>query len=189
MRKWTFLAAALALLATPAFGCTLPGAGAYQLATGGVLRESDHAFIPADPSNLDWQCYQKWLAVPNSALAAPSSAAAQAQSDLAGKLAAGLAITSSAYPALDGTYAIDPATQSQIQATALYIQVNGHFPAALSSLPWPDLAGANHSFTTTAEFQAFATAAADYVTQINLQAHIEADGGTPSWPSASVSIP
>lgn len=30
-----------------------------------VFREADSAYIPADPSNLDWQQYQEWLAAGN----------------------------------------------------------------------------------------------------------------------------
>lgn len=37
---------------------TLPGGG-------GILRDHDGAFIPADPRNTDWQAYQAWLAAGN----------------------------------------------------------------------------------------------------------------------------
>lgn len=31
--------------------------------TGGVIRESDDAVIPADAKNIDWKEYQRWLNV------------------------------------------------------------------------------------------------------------------------------
>ena len=35
----------------------------YQLSLNtAVIRTSDNAYIPADPANVDWQEYQKWLA-------------------------------------------------------------------------------------------------------------------------------
>ncbi|WP_085683317.1 MULTISPECIES: hypothetical protein [unclassified Pseudomonas] len=33
----------------------------YQLTSFGVLRLSDSAFIPQEPSNRDWVEYQEWL--------------------------------------------------------------------------------------------------------------------------------
>lgn len=190
MMKYFLLATLLATPSMPAFGCTLPGPGAYQLATGGIIRESDHAFIPADPRNSDYTCYEAWVAAGNIPVAAlPQNPQIKATADLSAKIAAGLAITSATYPALDGTYAIDPATQSKIQAVSLYIEVNGKFPAGYTAFPWEDVSGLTHTFPTTAEFLAFASAEADYVTRINLQSQVEAAGGTPSWPSASATIP
>lgn len=33
----------------------------YKLAGNGVLRLADGAFIPADPKNVDWQEYSRWI--------------------------------------------------------------------------------------------------------------------------------
>lgn len=184
------LLAILLLCASPAIGCVLPGAGAYELTAGSsVIRLSDRAAIPDDPSNRDWICYQRWLSAGNTALAAPVGAAVKAASDLATKLAGGLTITSTAYPALNGTYSVSADTQSDVQAVAIYIEANSKFPAGLSALPWADLSGTQHDFPTTAEFMAFATAEANYVTMLNLDAQAEAAGQTPTWPSATAAIP
>lgn len=83
-------------------------------------------------------------------------------------LAAGCQIVSTSTATLSGTYACDPAAQSKIQATALYIQVNGKFPAGKPSLPWADAGGTVRTFGTTAEFLAFATAIGDYVTELEM---------------------
>lgn len=167
-------AAILLAFAAPAFPCA-PGA-AYQLTAVGVTRLSDGAVIPNDRSNSDWLCYQQWLADGNIAAPAP---APSPQQQLAQKIDAGVAVTSTGNPALNATYPIDPAAQSHIQAVSLYIQVTGKFPAGQAIFPWPDVAGTKHSFQTTAQFQAFAAALADYVTAIEL-------GQTPQTP---LSIP
>jgi len=110
--------------------------------------------------------------------AAIAAAAARAQ-----KLASGLEIASAALPTISGTYAIDPSAQQKIAAISLYIAVNGRFPAGQATLAYPDLAGAAHVFPTTAIFQAFATALADYVAAIDLAA-----AGTGEMPSQPVTI-
>ena len=56
----------------------------------------------------------------------------------------------------------------KIQAVSLYIAANGTFPAGLTAMPWPDSSGTLHYFPTTAEFMAFSTAIANYVTMIDL---------------------
>lgn len=82
-------------------------------------------------------------------------------------LAAGVQITSTSTPALDGTYAISSSAQAKIQAVSLFIVVNGKFPGGQSTMAWADAAGAAHTFPNTAAFQAFATAVADYVAALD----------------------
>jgi len=101
-------------------------------------------------------------------------------------LAAGLTITSTGTPALNGTYACDDAAQARINRVYALIQRGGGavFPAGLTSLPWPDKSGALHTFTSVAEFLAFETAVGNYVLALDMiQA---ANSGT--LPSSTVNI-
>jgi hypothetical protein len=103
----------------------------------------------------------------------PATPAAQSPAQIiaagaAAAILAGCAVTSTGNPALTGTYAIDASSTALINGVATYIAINGKFPAGQSSLPWPDASGALHIFATTAEFQAFASAIADWVTKISL---------------------
>jgi hypothetical protein len=82
-------------------------------------------------------------------------------------IAAGLQIASASTPALNGTYAIDPASQGQITGEALYIQVTtgqgaARFTNGQATKAWIDASGGAHVFTT-AQFISFAEAVAEYV--------------------------
>jgi hypothetical protein len=81
---------------------------------------------------------------------------------------AGWAVTSTSTPAINGTYAIDTASQQQVAAISLYIQVNARFPASQTTFNWSDVNGTAHAFPTTAVFQEFATAMADYSAVLDL---------------------
>lgn len=79
-----------------------------------------------------------------------------------------LDIRSTSAPSLNASYAFDAATQSKILAVSLYISVNGKFPAGQTVFPWPDATGTMHAFASTAQFQALASALADYATALAL---------------------
>ena len=64
----------------------------------------------------------------------------------AGAMTAGLTINSTSEPAINGTYAIDPATQGKIAAVEVYIMKAGTFPGAVSTYPWSDTSGTIHTF-------------------------------------------
>ena len=109
-----------------------------------------------------------------------NAANAAAQSFVAPPLApVAVQINSSGTPAINAAYSIDPQTTAKVMALVLYIQANGRFPAGYSALPFPDASGALHTFTSPAQFVAFATALADYTTAVTL-------GGSPPTP---VTIP
>ena len=79
-------------------------------------------------------------------------------------LNAGLAITSTGTPALNGTYATDAAAVQNATNIAGYISINQKFPGnTTTTLTYTDAAGNPHVFPSTAEFLAFYTAAGNFV--------------------------
>lgn len=78
----------------------------------------------------------------------------------------GLAITSTATPALNGTYLVNDLAGEGIQAevNALWISNSETFADGTASLDWPDRAGTGHTFTV-AQFKTFANACALFVAQ------------------------
>ena len=85
-----------------------------------------------------------------------------------------VAVVSTGTPALSGTYGCAPSDQQNLAAESTFILVNGTFTAG-ASMPWLDASGTPHVFTSTAQFQAFASAIASYVTQLKL-------GNSPATP-------
>ena len=78
------------------------------------------------------------------------------------QLSGGIQITSTSTPALDGTYAVDPMSQSDIIAIETSINAGKGFPGRGTAFNYPDASGALHSFTE-ANFTNFAAAIRDYV--------------------------
>lgn len=114
--------------------------------------------------------------------------AQEAQATYAAAVTAGLTITSTGTPALDGTYALDQASQENIIAEQVCINTNGLFTNGQSTRAWPDKAGVFHTFPSIAEFKTFAIAVAAYVDALDGALAAAEQGGSPSWPSASVTI-
>lgn len=139
---------------------------------------SNARYARADNSVVNWTDENGWqcsalATVPDvvAFLAAGGTIAAYTATALTG-----CQIVSTGTPALNGTYSIDPGLLNKATSIAAYIVVNGKFPGGLASLAWPDASGNPHVFPTTASFQAFATALADYVTLTDL-------GQKPAQPS------
>lgn len=78
------------------------------------------------------------------------------------QLAAGLAITSTGTPTLNGTYGCDSVSQADIVAIETSLNAGKGFPGGATTFGYPDMSGALHSFSQT-EFTAFAAAVRDYV--------------------------
>ncbi len=92
----------------------------------------------------------------------PPTLAQQAQA----ALYAGVAITSTGTPTLNGTYGCDPGAQANLNAIQTYINTNDKFPGSAGTYSYVDMNDAPHTFPTTAAFTAFATAIADYVSDL-----------------------
>ena len=105
----------------------------------------------------------------------------------ASAIAAGVVITSTATPTLNGTYSCSGASQANINATITYILLNSTFPGSGSSMPWIDQAGSPHVFPSITEFKAFATAIASYVASVSIYG--DSNGTIGSLPSNQIAIP
>jgi hypothetical protein len=115
---------------------------------------------------------------------APAAPAPTLAEQAATALTAGITITSTSNPALNGTYACDPNAQARIQAISLYGVVNSAFPGGGSTYPWLDTSGTPHTFPNVAAFQGFATAVANYVAALDFVLA----GVSSTLPSSSVTI-
>jgi hypothetical protein len=148
------------------------------------------ALVWADVTNVSPQPQVGWVATPWSnnkgyTFAAPPAPPAPTPAQQAqAALTAGLAVNSTSTPALNGTYAIDPTSQMKINSVALYVAVNQKFPGGATSYPWLTMSGTASTFPSIAEFDAFATAVADYVAQLDMI--IATGAGT--LPASSVTI-
>lgn len=77
-------------------------------------------------------------------------------------------VASTQFPDLNGTYPIDSSTLQNMQFLSSYVAINGTFPAGQPIQIWLDTSLQRHIFPTTAEWQAFAKAIADYYALVQL---------------------
>lgn len=117
-----------------------------------------------------------------------SFAAGGVPGSLAQKLAAGLAVTSTATPPLSATYALDPTTLDQVGSVARDAAAGLGLPGSASTFTYPDITGAPHVFAST-DIQNLYKAMRDYVFALNETAATLQAGGGASWPSPSKTIP
>ncbi len=131
----------------------------------GLMQADVAADFVAVPSTVSPE--QGWLYDGSVFAAPPAPPEPTLAEQAAAALRAGIAIVSTGTPALSGTYACDGQHQGRLDRISTYIVRNGKFPAGLAEMPWPDVAGEVHSFPTIAAFEAFASAVADYVTELD----------------------
>jgi hypothetical protein len=117
----------------------------------------------------------------------PTLTPAQVASALAETtLLAGLNITSTSTPAINGLYSLTPTSQNNINATITYILLNGTFPGGGSTMAWADASGNPHVFPSIAEFKAFATAVANFVSTVSIYG--DTGGAQGSIPANNITI-
>lgn len=128
-----------------------------------------------------------WTATQNDgswSFAAPATPTLTPAQQATAALAGTLTINSTGSPAIDGAYAIDPATQGKIAAVEVYILKNSTFPGGATTYPWPMAAGAIVTFPSTTVYQNWATAIANYISALDIV--IAADGGALPPPTVTI---
>jgi hypothetical protein len=123
---------------------------------------------------------QHYTVVPPTAAQLASQALIQSAQSM---LAAGLAIVSTATPALNGTYAVDQVSQMDIIAIETSLNAGKGFPGGATTFNYPDMSGVMHAFSESS-FTNFAAAVRDYV--YALKSVIA--GSSSTLPAASVTI-
>lgn len=128
--------------------------------------------------------YQRWLALGNLPTTTPT------QTELTNTLLnstvpiyinSGLQIVSDASPALNGTYAIDPATMASLGSLARDVASGMGFPLGTATYVYNDLFGGPHTFTTT-QFTSLYIAMRNYLTTLNIAVTDLANGNFASLP-------
>ncbi len=103
-------------------------------------------------------------------------------------IAAGIVVTSSGTPTLNGTYSVAPTAQRNFASIAAGIGSGQGLPHGVTTISWLDVQGAPHVFTA-AQILDLAGAVRDYVYDLQIaQTALEA-GVTATWPSSNVTIP
>ena len=102
---------------------------------------------------------------------------------------AGVAISSTGTPAINGTYAIDQASQGKLTSEQVYIATKGSFTNGLASRSWPDANGTFHTFTSVTLFTNMAVAIAQYVDALATALAVVQAGGTWTAPAQPAAIP
>jgi hypothetical protein len=102
-------------------------------------------------------------------------------------LAAGIVLTWSSSTALNDSYPIDTATQVRMLAERVSVAVNSTFTNGTTTLTWYGLTGTVHTMSMT-QAGLFVKAVWQYLTALFVARAVAASGGTPTWPSSSVSI-
>ena len=121
---------------------------------------------------------RKKTLVPKNTLPVPSPAQVAAIA-----MSAGLAVTSTSTPSLNGTYSVGAQAQADITSVMTGVAVGVGLPGGGSSFYWLDSGGTPHNFTQ-AQFLSLATAIRNYVYLLDMYGY-----GQGSQPTATATIP
>ncbi len=154
---------------------------------GAYILSMDNSTVVGTGQSGNWQNIDSSDARVVAYLAAQTAAAGAAtiEAAAAAALATGVVLTSTATPALNGSYPIGPDTETYMIGIISYISLKSSFPGNSSTLNWYDASDTAHSFTVSA-FQAFAEAMCAFIHAV---ADWELGGGVGSLPSNSITIP
>lgn len=180
-------------LYNPATGGFYDTAISYPSLPSGLVPVSDALYASLMAAQAAGQMIQAGTAgVPEAvARTAPTlTNAQQAQIAFTNLLAGGLAITSTATPALNDTYLVNATTQPDLMAEAQYYQTFGTFTNGTTTIAWPNLAEtAMHSFTW-ANFQNFVKACGAFLGAAKVALNTAISGSTTFVaPGSSATIP
>ena len=143
---------------------------------------SQYAPVEAQPVLVAGVPTQQW-SVPASL---PLDVAAGLQ--LSAALGAGITITSTGTPALNGLYSCDQQAQDNASAIAASIGSGQGLPGGGTDFAYLDSTSTPHTFTQ-AQFLTLADAIRNYVYSLDITAAQSAAGQTVTWPTASATIP
>lgn len=113
--------------------------------------------------------------------------AQQAVVDAQNAISAGINLTSTATPSLNGTYGVGASNQLEINGLVTGIMVTGTFPNNSTTYLLHDKAGNAHTFPDVATFKNFAVAVLNFVAPISQYA--ASGGAVGSIPSNNITIP
>ena len=132
--------------------------------------------------NFDGNSFTPPAPAPPAPPPAPTTAQIAVAAGLAA-IAAGIQITSTSTPALDGDYALDINSLLMVTGAVSYCLLKNCFPGSASTLTFFDSSGAPHVFSTVAEFEAFSEAVASFI--VPIQDYINSGGTAGALPTTN----
>ncbi len=161
----------------------------YATITNGIVSNvyvADAPLVSGDPlvttQGIGWAYLNGVFTAPE----IPSSPPLTPQQQAYQAIADGLTITSTSTPALNGTYALDTVSLSDMNGLVTGIMLNGSFPSGQSTYIYHDSSFLPHAFPSIELFKSFATAVLNFSSQVIQYAK---SGGTlGSIPSNQITI-